>query len=237
MTVAMRAGDGGTDPSRDPVASAELVVTVVVPETTEAIGSGSSAARGSSTTRISDVIPYEWGGVESCQERIQEECRGVWERWVAALMERVSYLSWTCGGFGPAEITCREGKKPSGERFCRCVVYLRCWAEYEVRRDFLGSQGIRPALAAEEWLNYAPLDRTLAQHAPAVAHDNAHGAAALALHGQPYGFTWDDYYALLDNAHEIEHDHGGDFMPPERRQQVDTLRWIAALLPPREGQG
>ena len=41
---------------------------------------------------------------------------------------------------------------------------------------------VKPALTAEEWLEYVPLDRTLAHHAPALANDNAHGAAALALH-------------------------------------------------------
>lgn len=99
---------------------------------------------------------------------------------------------------------------------------------------------IRPALTPEEWQNFAPLDRTLAHFAPALAANNAHGAAALALHGQPHGFTWDDYYELIDNAHEIERDCGPpEFLLPEWKQRVDALRSlaarIAALLPPREG--
>jgi hypothetical protein len=100
---------------------------------------------------------------------------------------------------------------------------------------------VKPALTREEWQEYAPLDRTLADHAPAVAHDNAHAAAALALHGQPYGFTWDDYYELLDNAHEVEEGYGPpEHLVPERKRQVYMLRSIArriaALLPPRDDQ-
>jgi hypothetical protein len=101
---------------------------------------------------------------------------------------------------------------------------------------------LKPALTPEEWMEYAPLDRTLAHHAPAVAHHNAYGAAALALHGQPYGFTWDDYYELLDNAYQVEQDCGCPYelLLPEQKRQVDALRSlaarIAALLPPRDGQ-
>lgn len=245
MTVAPRAGDGGADPGHRPGAPSESVVTVVIPETTKAIGSGSPATHGASPMRISDLVRHEWDSAESGPERIREECRGVWERWAAALMGRIGHLNWTHGGFGPADVTCREGKTAGGERSWRCAVHLRCWAEYRGRLDSIAgpdrTSEVGPALAPEEWQSYAPLDRALAQHAPAVVHENPHGAAALALHGQPYGFTWDDYYELLDNAHEIEHDHGGDFMFPERRRQVDALRSIAAriaaLLPPRESQG
>ncbi len=99
---------------------------------------------------------------------------------------------------------------------------------------------VTAALTPEEWREYAPLDRSLAQYVTAVAQRNAHGAAALALHGQPYGFTWDDYYELLDNAHEIEAGDGPpEHMLPERKRQVHQLRSIArriaALLPPQEG--
>jgi hypothetical protein len=100
---------------------------------------------------------------------------------------------------------------------------------------------VKPALTREEWLEYAPLDRTLAHHAPVVAYENVHGAAALALHAQPFGFTWDDYFELLDNAHEVEAEYGPpEWLLPERKRQVDRLRSIAgriaALLPPRDGQ-
>jgi hypothetical protein len=155
-------------------------------------------------------------------------------------MTRLPYLNWTRGGFGPASIKCTEQGKPSGERVWECFVGLRCWAQYEGRLDSQTGEEVGPALTPEEWLNYAPLDRTLAQHAATAALENTHAAAALALHGQRYGFTWNDYWMLLDRAHELERDYGGDFMSPEDKQQVDALRSIAAriaaLLPPRESE-
>lgn len=101
---------------------------------------------------------------------------------------------------------------------------------------------VKPALTPEEWLTYAPLNRPLAHQVPVVAHDNTHAAAALALHGQPYGFTWDDYHELVDQAHQIEMDYGPpEYLLPEPKRQVEALRSlaarIAALLPPREDQG
>lgn len=245
MIPATRDGDGGTLPGQGPGAPAETAAAFVVPETVEAIGSLPAAAGGAPAMRIANYVRHEWDDAESSSERAQEECRGALERWAAALMERVPHLNWTRSGFGAANVTCQEGKKPSGERFRRCVVHLPCWAEYRGRLGSPGGQGgpgqVPPALTPEEWRSHAPLDRTLAQFAPDVARDNAHGAAALALHGQPYGFTWDDYYELIDQAHEIEHDHGGDLMFPERQHQVDALRSIAAriaaLLPPRGGEG
>ncbi|MBX3451080.1 MAG: hypothetical protein KF777_16060 [Planctomycetaceae bacterium] len=98
-----------------------------------------------------------------------------------------------------------------------------------------------PALTSDQWLEYAPWDRTLAHFAPALAADNAHGAAALALHAQPYGFTWDDYDELIDTAHEIERDYGPpEHLLPEPKRQIATLRSlarrIATLLPPRDMQ-
>lgn len=100
---------------------------------------------------------------------------------------------------------------------------------------------VQPALTPEEWQRYAPWNRPLAQHVIDIAKENPHGAAALALHGQPYGFIWDDYYELLDNVYEIEHDYGPpQFLVPERKRQVEQLRSIAAriaaLLPPKEEQ-
>jgi hypothetical protein len=244
MTGATHTGDGGADSSHRPDASAELVVTIAVPETQEAFGASSPAAPGTEPKRLVYPVSHHWESAESCREHISEQCRGVWERWVADVMTRLPYLNWTCGGYGPGSINCTEQRKPSGERFWECFVRLRCWAQYEGRLDSQNGPGsmfeVAPALTPEEWLNYAPLDRTLAQHAPAVALENTHAAAALALHGQRYGFTWDDYWALLDRAHDLERDYDGDFMTPEDKQQVDALRSIAAriaaLLPPRDSE-
>ena len=101
------------------------------------------------------------------------------------------------------------------------------------------SSRVAPALTPEEWRKFAPLDRPLDPYIVTAAHDNTHAAAALALHGQPYGFTWDDYHDLWDYAHEIERDCGPpDLLLPEYRHQVEALRSIAgriaALLPPRD---
>lgn len=227
-------------PGEGPDASAGPVVTVTIPETREALGSSLAVPNGAWRERVEYLVPHAWSGAGSGREGIVEECRSVWERWSGALMERTPFLNWTSGGFGPADVAYTEETGPDGERTFRCTVALRCWVAYDGRRDGLGGprSQIGPALTPEDWQSYAPLDRTLAHHAPARMHDNAHGAAALALHGQPYGFTWNDYEVILDTSNELEHDYDGPFMSTEQQHQVDTLRSaaarIAALLPPRD---
>ena len=232
------AGDADMGPSG---AASEVVVIVSVPETQETFGASSPAVSGAEPMRLVKPVWHHWKSTECSLERLGEECREAWKRWVADVMTRLPYLNWTRGGFDPASIKCTEQRMPSGERFWECFVGLRCWAQYEGRLDARTGEEVGPALQPEEWLNYAPFDRTLAQHVAAVALENTHAAAALALHGQRYGFTWDDYWVLLDKAHDLERDYGGDFMSPEDKQEVDALRWIAArvaaLLPPREGEG
>jgi hypothetical protein len=66
---------------------------------------------------------------------------------------------------------------------------------------------------------------------------NRHALAALALHGQPFGFTWDDVDAIerVVAGGELQ----GSLSPLSAvARQNDRLRWlidrIAALLPPKE---
>jgi hypothetical protein len=66
---------------------------------------------------------------------------------------------------------------------------------------------------------------------------NRHGLAALALYGQPFGFTWDDVDAIerVVAGGELQ----GSLSPLSAvARQNDRLRWlidrIAALLPPKE---
>lgn len=94
----------------------------------------------------------------------------------------------------------------------------------------------KPALSAEQWREYAPLDRTLDHYAPAVAYDNAHGAAALALHRQPFGFTWDDVENVRESAKsarraEIER-RGAGATSVVWGELEDLADRIAAILPP-----
>jgi hypothetical protein len=75
-----------------------------------------------------------------------------------------------------------------------------------------------------------------------VDPDARHALAALALHGQPYGFTWEDVDRLREAVNDIDFSHIED-MEQRRLFEMDTrmLRaWmldladrIADLLPPR----
>jgi hypothetical protein len=56
-----------------------------------------------------------------------------------------------------------------------------------------------------------------------VTSDDRHALAALALHGQPFGFTWDDVEAIHDWMQETSC-HASSTLADR----------IAALLPPRE---
>jgi hypothetical protein len=87
---------------------------------------------------------------------------------------------------------------------------------------------IEPALTADEWAKKwdghdddgTPMRYTFGV---SVYVDRPYASAALALHGQPFGFTWDDVDALREA--EV---HAND----ERVSAVADR--IAALLPPRE---
>jgi hypothetical protein len=102
---------------------------------------------------------------------------------------------------------------------------------------------IRPALTREEWAGATgaidPLMEPFTELHVSIQPDGAlaiwgaydggvqspaarHALAALALHGQPFGFTWQDVDLLRDAV---------DYLDPRIRTLADR---IAALLPPRE---
>lgn len=101
---------------------------------------------------------------------------------------------------------------------------------------------IKPALTPEEWQRQQ-VERE--EHATSTVWESArflgaeyldaHAVAALALHGQPFGFTWEDI-ATLDiavGATAALQAHGWE----QEAAHLKTLRArIAALLPPREAR-
>lgn len=109
---------------------------------------------------------------------------------------------------------------------------------------------IEPALTPEEWVREGGLmDEIQAREGwfEASVHEPAdrHRIAALALHGQPFGFTWDDvaglreitsaYIGLIDQAVASPASIAGEeTLAQQLRALADR---IAALLPPREGEG
>jgi hypothetical protein len=112
---------------------------------------------------------------------------------------------------------------------------------------------MKPALTAEEW-NPQPHDDIeytgprIDDHGDAVAWieaddlwlpenrdgemivDRRHALAALALHGQPFGFTWDDVVAAKEAAFELRMMQNR----PAADRLDDLANRIASLLPPRE---
>lgn len=89
----------------------------------------------------------------------------------------------------------------------------------------------KPALSAEEWAQFPPgdlkYDGVLYKgdvRLPLV--DGPHALAALALHAQPFGFTWEDVDRLLARA-ELTAD------PSESVWCLNLASRIVALLPPR----
>lgn len=84
---------------------------------------------------------------------------------------------------------------------------------------------IRPALDAEDW-------EWVSGRGPLPGIDpgrwSDHALAALALHGQPFGFTWED----VDLLHEIKfrNEAEADELGLLAKSLADR---IAALLPPR----
>lgn len=89
---------------------------------------------------------------------------------------------------------------------------------------------MEPALTPEEWEEYdkPKLDRDIECATHEVGYytpPSRHGLAALALHEQPFGFTWGDVDFLRMDAEDSPTAHAGIL-----RELADR---IAALLPPR----
>lgn len=92
----------------------------------------------------------------------------------------------------------------------------------------------KPALRAEEWAAGSPrLDWHVDWNVGVIAQmrdeSDRHALAALALHGQPFGFTWDMVDHLRGLAKMVER-QGLEASPIWTRAIADR---IAALLPPR----
>lgn len=108
------------------------------------------------------------------------------------------------------------------------------------------SDTIKPALTAEEWAalkkaadtGLGPARVELERdglyvwrmgHAAILPNDLRPATAALCLHGQPFGFTWED----VDMVRDADVNGYLDRSAAERRYR-DLAERIAALLPPRE---
>lgn len=93
--------------------------------------------------------------------------------------------------------------------------------------------GAQPALSRKEWTDVERYgcDFCRAEYGPFSFMEN-HQVAALALYGQPFGFSFQDIVALYNAATFLE--SGGEPSP----SLIDDLRDIAvrisALLPPEE---
>jgi|GEM_PF-2358018 len=116
----------------------------------------------------------------------------------------------------------------------------------------MSDETVRPALTAEEWKELAchvPLETVklandlegrpmlgITHHQEgdrwtALGTRQLHQAAALALHGQPFGFTRDDVYLLTGLAHQS---YAFRIMAENAAQLRKLAGRIAALLPPEE---
>jgi hypothetical protein len=95
---------------------------------------------------------------------------------------------------------------------------------------------IEPALTTDEWAqkwdghddDATPMRYTFGV---AVYMDRPHASAALALHGQPFGFTWDDVDAI---RHAAKMARTWDEVVGDPDVLDGLADRIAALLPPRE---
>ena len=93
---------------------------------------------------------------------------------------------------------------------------------------------IKPALTPEEWAEAADQRALQAVLESASAEVDAwnppsrHGLAALTLHGQPFGFTWED----VDRVRSVAEPDSDWYREDE--WLVSLADRIAALLPPRE---
>lgn len=104
------------------------------------------------------------------------------------------------------------------------------------------SDSVSPALTAEEWESYLSgegfgrrgdgwtvLYAAYSKERPAP---NVHLSAALALYGQPFGFSWEDVDFLRSKA-RYERDQHGELIADAFDFDALADR-IAALLPPHD---
>lgn len=93
----------------------------------------------------------------------------------------------------------------------------------------MGETGIKPALTPEEWdsvQNYGLSN-------PLECENYPHAKAALALHEQPFGFTWAHVDTIHGAARHIERISGSSGGVAGLLAVADR---IAALLPPRTAE-
>lgn len=111
---------------------------------------------------------------------------------------------------------------------------------------------VKPALTPEEWraphqifngfidLDDGVIDVRLDGFYETAEPEKArHALAALALYGQPYGFTRDDAVACFHAAALIAYPEERELTPGLARlsdRLVDLARRIEALLPPEEAE-
>lgn len=92
---------------------------------------------------------------------------------------------------------------------------------------------IQPALTPEEWARFlAVLAETDHWTAYRCMSQDFHGLAALALHGQPFGFTWEDVVALREEVRGEWEGPGGTILGEPGHRLLSIAARIAALLPP-----
>ncbi|HUR91209.1 MAG TPA: hypothetical protein VMY38_00900 [Gemmatimonadaceae bacterium] len=103
----------------------------------------------------------------------------------------------------------------------------------------------RPALSAEEWIQYADDMAIMADWAADRRpfgpqrrfsfQEKRHAVAAMALHNQPFGFTRDEEAMLESQARFYEHrGFGGDLEIAAKLRRLS--RKISALLPPKAAE-
>lgn len=97
---------------------------------------------------------------------------------------------------------------------------------------------IKPALTEEQWriymAGYARLDVEASfglGHMPDLDTKDPHAIAALALHGQEFGFSWDDVDTLRKYDVIVARYEGRQDDEVDMHALADR---IASLLPPRE---
>lgn len=111
------------------------------------------------------------------------------------------------------------------------------------------SEPLKPALKPEDWASRGVMfgsrgaavlrgsTLTVGWDSEGVSMEGRerHALAALALHGQPFGFTWEMVDALREALVRSEgNDHADQWMGERGRLAFTALENLAALLPPRE---